>query len=167
MPRKSARKRWCCEDMVSDEDLTEKISELLDKADLTTTTTSLIRKQLEQEFGIDLSDRKSFVREKVDLYLHGHHQNQNEEGEGKEGNGKEEDEQEEPEVAAIDEENENDDEDGEEREAIEAEEEEEDNGGDDDDDDDDNDDEDDKLSFIPERDSRRFQAKLNRAKKER
>ena len=156
--------------MVSDEDLTKKISELLDKADLTTTTTSLIRKQLELEFGIDLNDRKSFVREKVDLYLQRHHQNTEEEEE-KEKGCKEEEETEGAkavvkEEAQVEREEEDGDEEG--REEMELEEEEEDNEDNDDDDDNENDDEEeDRMSFIPERDSRRFQAKINRAKKER
>lgn len=45
---------------------------MLDQADLTTTTTSAIRRQLEQDLGIDLSDKKAFIREQVDLYLQTH-----------------------------------------------------------------------------------------------
>jgi DEK C terminal domain len=36
-----------------------------------TTTEKMIRKQLQQQLGIDLSDRKAFVRSQVELFLSG------------------------------------------------------------------------------------------------
>ncbi|XP_071703028.1 uncharacterized protein [Rutidosis leptorrhynchoides] len=55
--------------MVSDSDLISRLHEYLDTADLTTTTTATVRRQLEQDFEIDLTDKKAFIREQVDLYL--------------------------------------------------------------------------------------------------
>ena len=43
--------------------------EILQTTDLTTTTTSSIWRKLEEEPGIDLTSKKAFVREQVDLYL--------------------------------------------------------------------------------------------------
>jgi len=55
--------------MVSESELIERLREFLRNSDLNTTTTSTVRRQLESDFGIDLSDRKSFIREQVDLFL--------------------------------------------------------------------------------------------------
>lgn len=38
-------------------------------SDLTTTTTGALRRRLEEDFGVDLSDKKAFVREQVDILL--------------------------------------------------------------------------------------------------
>ncbi|GAV89057.1 LOW QUALITY PROTEIN: SWIB domain-containing protein/DEK_C domain-containing protein, partial [Cephalotus follicularis] len=37
--------------------------------DLNVTTTTIVRRRLEEEFGVDLSDKKAFIREHVDLFL--------------------------------------------------------------------------------------------------
>lgn len=55
--------------MVSESELIGRIREFLGSSDLTTTTTSTVRRQLESDFGIDLSDRKAFIREQVDSFL--------------------------------------------------------------------------------------------------
>lgn len=55
--------------MVSESELIDRLREFLRNSDLNTTTTSTVRRQLESDFGIDLSDRKSFIREQVDLFL--------------------------------------------------------------------------------------------------
>ncbi|KAL6543465.1 hypothetical protein OROHE_010087 [Orobanche hederae] len=55
--------------MVSDSDLIARLREFLSQSDLNTTTTAIVRWRLEEDFGLDLSDRKAFIREQVDLYL--------------------------------------------------------------------------------------------------
>jgi len=55
--------------MVSESELIDRLHEFLRNSDLNTTTTSTVRRQLESDFSIDLSDRKSFIREQVDLFL--------------------------------------------------------------------------------------------------
>ncbi|KAL6551980.1 hypothetical protein OROGR_008134 [Orobanche gracilis] len=55
--------------MVSDSDLIARLREFLSQSDLNTTTTAIVRRRLEEDFGLDLSDRKAFIREQVDLYL--------------------------------------------------------------------------------------------------
>ncbi|KAH7280633.1 hypothetical protein KP509_36G006800 [Ceratopteris richardii] len=62
--------------MVTDEEIVMRIIQVLQNADLTTTTTATIRKQLEEDLGIDLTDRKAFIREQVDLYLQAQHEHQ-------------------------------------------------------------------------------------------
>ncbi|XWS29377.1 hypothetical protein CRYUN_Cryun24cG0024300 [Craigia yunnanensis] len=55
--------------MVSESDLITRIREFLKESDLNTTTTAIVRRVLEEDFGIDLSEKKKFIREQVDLYL--------------------------------------------------------------------------------------------------
>lgn len=55
--------------MVSDSELIEKLKEFLRNADLDKTTTGTVRRMLEEDFAIDLSDKKPFIREQVDLFL--------------------------------------------------------------------------------------------------
>ncbi|TKV91199.1 hypothetical protein SEVIR_9G078600v4 [Setaria viridis] len=55
--------------MVSDSELVERLQEVLRSSDLNTTTTAALRRRLEEEFGTDLSHKKAFIREQVDLYL--------------------------------------------------------------------------------------------------
>ncbi|KAI4327489.1 hypothetical protein L6164_019942 [Bauhinia variegata] len=59
--------------MVSESELIGRLREFLRSADLNTTTTATVRRQLENDFGIDLSDRKAFIREQVDLFLQSEH----------------------------------------------------------------------------------------------
>ncbi|XP_044470012.1 upstream activation factor subunit spp27-like [Mangifera indica] len=61
--------------MVSDLELIERLQEFLRNSDLNTTTTGIVRRQLEQDFGVDLSDRKVFIREQVDLFLQSQFEN--------------------------------------------------------------------------------------------
>ncbi|KAG6547525.1 hypothetical protein Mapa_010973 [Marchantia paleacea] len=65
--------------MVSDADIVRRLASFLRKADLSTTTTGVVRKHLEKELGVDLTDRKLFIREQVDLYLEKHQQPEEEE----------------------------------------------------------------------------------------
>ncbi|GLT66214.1 hypothetical protein SLA2020_385930 [Shorea laevis] len=55
--------------MVSDSELIARLREFLRESDLNTTTTAIVRRKLEEDFGVDLSDKKKFIREQVDLYL--------------------------------------------------------------------------------------------------
>lgn len=75
--------------MVSDSELVGRLREFLSTSDLTTTTTASVRRQLEQDFGIDLKNKKAFIREQVDLYLESQQQNE----EDNEGNDEEEEEE--------------------------------------------------------------------------
>ncbi|KAF7828755.1 upstream activation factor subunit spp27-like isoform X1 [Senna tora] len=60
--------------MVSESELIGRLREFLRSSDLNTTTTATVRRQLENDFGIDLSDRKAFIREQVDLFLQTEHE---------------------------------------------------------------------------------------------
>ncbi|XP_054825296.1 upstream activation factor subunit spp27-like isoform X2 [Prosopis cineraria] len=60
--------------MVSESELIGRLREFLRSSDLNTTTTATVRRQLEKDFGIDLSDRKAFIREQVDLFLQSEHE---------------------------------------------------------------------------------------------
>ncbi|CAI0553799.1 unnamed protein product [Linum tenue] len=55
--------------MVSDSELIGRLREFLKNSDLETTTTTIVRRKLEEDFGVDLSDKKGFIREQVDLFL--------------------------------------------------------------------------------------------------
>ncbi|KAG6529679.1 upstream activation factor subunit spp27-like isoform X1 [Zingiber officinale] len=55
--------------MVSDAELVERLREFVRCSDLSTTTTSSVRRRLEEDFGIDLSQKKGFIRDQVDLFL--------------------------------------------------------------------------------------------------
>lgn len=55
--------------MVSDADLVERLREFLRSSDLSTTTTAIVRRRLEADFAVDLTDKKAFIREQVDLFL--------------------------------------------------------------------------------------------------
>ncbi|KAK4360666.1 hypothetical protein RND71_019618 [Anisodus tanguticus] len=68
--------------MVSDSELVGRLREFLSTSDLTTTTTATVRRKLEEDFGIDLSDKKAFIREQVDLYLESQFQENEEEDDG-------------------------------------------------------------------------------------
>ncbi|XP_024463969.2 upstream activation factor subunit spp27 isoform X2 [Populus trichocarpa] len=55
--------------MVSDSDLVARLREILRSSDLDTATASSIRRQLEEDFGVDLSEKKKFIREQIDTFL--------------------------------------------------------------------------------------------------
>ncbi|MFS8033381.1 putative transcription regulator SWI/SNF-BAF60b family [Helianthus anomalus] len=87
--------------MLSDADLTGRLWQLLTTSDLNTTTTASIRRTLEQEFGVDLTDKKAFIRQQIDLYLETQQQNE------EDNNEEEEEEQDEVEEEAEEEEESN------------------------------------------------------------
>ncbi|XWS54843.1 hypothetical protein CRYUN_Cryun10bG0124300 [Craigia yunnanensis] len=55
--------------MVSDSDLVARLREILRDSDLDTATAGTVRRQLEEDFSVDLSDRKGFVRDQIDIFL--------------------------------------------------------------------------------------------------
>lgn len=55
--------------MVSDSQLVGRLREILRVSDLETTTAGGLRRRLEEEFSVDLSGRRVFVREQIDLFL--------------------------------------------------------------------------------------------------
>lgn len=55
--------------MVSDAELAEKVHEFLRGSDLKKTTNNIVITKLESDFGVDLSDKKPFLRNQVDRFL--------------------------------------------------------------------------------------------------
>ncbi|CAN8258817.1 unnamed protein product [Cochlearia groenlandica] len=55
--------------MVTDVDLVTRLREILGSSDLNTATPASVRRQLEADFGVDLSDKKSFIRDQIDSFL--------------------------------------------------------------------------------------------------
>lgn len=55
--------------MVSDLDLVTRLREILRSSDLDTTTPASVRRQLEEDFGVDLADKKGFIRNQIDAFL--------------------------------------------------------------------------------------------------
>ncbi|XP_024021294.1 DNA ligase 1 isoform X2 [Morus notabilis] len=79
--------------MVPDKKLAERLRDILRSSDLDTTTPGSVRRQLEADFGVDLSDRKAFIGEQIDLFLASHMANPQEEEveeDGKEAEAEEE-----------------------------------------------------------------------------
>lgn len=70
--------------MVSESDLLTRLREILSTSDLDTATAGSIRRELEKHFGVDLSDRKAFVRDQIDIYLESKVANPQDEEEGEE-----------------------------------------------------------------------------------
>ncbi|XP_050232474.1 uncharacterized protein LOC126681121 isoform X2 [Mercurialis annua] len=55
--------------MVSDSELVTRLREILQNTDLNTATSGSVRRKLQEDFGVDLSDKKAFIREQIDSYL--------------------------------------------------------------------------------------------------
>ncbi|CAE5967796.1 unnamed protein product [Arabidopsis arenosa] len=55
--------------MVSDLDLVTRLREILGSSDLNTATPASVRRQLEADFGIDLTDKKAYIRDQIDTFL--------------------------------------------------------------------------------------------------
>lgn len=66
--------------MVSDSELAARVHEFLRGSDLKKTTNNIVRRKLEKDFGVDLSDRRPFLREQVDRFLQTQYDNSEEEG---------------------------------------------------------------------------------------
>ncbi|RRT75653.1 hypothetical protein B296_00011125 [Ensete ventricosum] len=56
--------------LMSDAELAERLRGFLWASDLstTTTTTTAVRRRLQDDFGVDISDKKAFIRQQVDLF---------------------------------------------------------------------------------------------------
>ncbi|RXH99784.1 hypothetical protein DVH24_021586 [Malus domestica] len=67
--------------MVSDSELLTRLREILRSSDLDTATAGSVRRKLEADFGVDLSDRKKFIRDQIDIYLETQTKPQGEEAE--------------------------------------------------------------------------------------
>ncbi|CAI9286826.1 unnamed protein product [Lactuca saligna] len=75
--------------MLTDSELLERLHHVLRTSDLDTATPATVRRKMEQDLGIDLSDRKPYIRQQIDLYLEFHYTNDNPEGDAEEsGNAK-------------------------------------------------------------------------------
>uniref|UniRef100_A0A803LNV6 Uncharacterized protein n=1 Tax=Chenopodium quinoa TaxID=63459 RepID=A0A803LNV6_CHEQI len=61
--------------MVSDSELVDRLREILRTSDLNTTTPAAVRRQLQTDFGEDLTDRKKFISQQIDQILHEGHVN--------------------------------------------------------------------------------------------
>ncbi|XP_074308756.1 uncharacterized protein LOC141643474 isoform X2 [Silene latifolia] len=55
--------------MVTEAELASKVHQFLQSSDLKKTTNNIVIKKLEADFGVDLSDKKSFLRHQVDRFL--------------------------------------------------------------------------------------------------
>ncbi|PWA76674.1 DEK, C-terminal [Artemisia annua] len=81
-------------------ELLKHLHNVLKTSDLDTATAATVRRRLEEQLDIDLSDKKTYIRKQIDLYLQSHYNDNNpepekegEEGEEKDlGNVKEEEE---------------------------------------------------------------------------
>ncbi|GAB2227296.1 hypothetical protein Droror1_Dr00009112 [Drosera rotundifolia] len=65
--------------MVTDSELATRLRTHLAAADLSTTTTTILRRKLEHDLGLDLADRKVFLRQQVESFLQNQHENSEEE----------------------------------------------------------------------------------------
>ncbi|GAB4837961.1 hypothetical protein Ancab_027489 [Ancistrocladus abbreviatus] len=101
--------------MVSDTELVDRLYEILRTSDLNITTPGSVRRQLELDFGLDLSHRKPFISQQIDHFLHSFNNhtttttsNRQEEEEEEE----EEEEDDDRKEQAVEEEDDDDDNDG-------------------------------------------------------
>ncbi|KAG0467144.1 hypothetical protein HPP92_018724 [Vanilla planifolia] len=74
--------------MVSEAGLVERLRDILRSSDLSTTTAAIVRRKLEEDFGVDLTEKKMFIREQIDIFLN---ELQEKGGEEEEENGEGED----------------------------------------------------------------------------
>ncbi|OMP02095.1 hypothetical protein COLO4_11352 [Corchorus olitorius] len=79
--------------MVSDSELIARLREFLKESDLNTTSTASVRRRLEEDFEIDLSEKKKFIREQIDIYLQSQFENAEEEEQEEEDENDAEDDQ--------------------------------------------------------------------------
>ncbi|GAB2303464.1 hypothetical protein Dimus_037454 [Dionaea muscipula] len=96
--------------MVSDSELVNRLHEIIRLSDLNTTTPGSVRRQLQTDFGVDLTDRKRFISQQIDEFIQCHMNSTNSskdkkndeyddasdypKGQGEEGEGLDEDEEE-------------------------------------------------------------------------
>lgn len=55
--------------MASEAELVERLRDILRSSDLSTTTAAIVRRKLEADFGVDLSEKKAFIRDQIDIFL--------------------------------------------------------------------------------------------------
>lgn len=67
--------------MVSEEELVQRLRDFLRSSDLSTTTAGIVRRKLEEDFGADLTEKKTFIREQIDIFLGELNENEEEDGE--------------------------------------------------------------------------------------
>ncbi|GAQ79731.1 hypothetical protein KFL_000370050 [Klebsormidium nitens] len=80
--------------MVNDVEIARRVQEKLKTADLQTTTERQLRKQLEEELGVDLTEKKTIIRAEIQKYLDAQQKEEDDD----------DDDEEEEESAAVDEE---------------------------------------------------------------
>ncbi|KAH9620846.1 hypothetical protein KSS87_011828 [Heliosperma pusillum] len=73
--------------MVEESELVNRLRDILRKSDLNTTSAGAVRRQLESDFGVDLSDRKKFISQLIDDIIQGEQEEVKEEEEEDEGEG--------------------------------------------------------------------------------
>ncbi|KAK8964309.1 hypothetical protein KSP40_PGU005066 [Platanthera guangdongensis] len=55
--------------MASEAELVDRLRDILRSSDLSTTTAAIVRRKLETDLGVDLSEKKAFIREQIDIFL--------------------------------------------------------------------------------------------------
>ncbi|KAM0012906.1 putative transcription regulator SWI/SNF-BAF60b family [Helianthus debilis subsp. tardiflorus] len=70
--------------MLTDSELLQHLHDVLRTSDLDTATGATVRRRLEDELGVDLSDRKPYIRQQIDLYLQSRYTDGNTDGGGDE-----------------------------------------------------------------------------------
>ncbi|KAL9238161.1 hypothetical protein vseg_012626 [Gypsophila vaccaria] len=70
--------------MVEESELVNRLREILSKSDLNTTSAGAVRRQLETDLGLDLSDRKKFISQLIDDVIQEQHNAAHQEDEGDE-----------------------------------------------------------------------------------
>nr|GEW16774.1 hypothetical protein [Tanacetum cinerariifolium]GEW16775.1 hypothetical protein [Tanacetum cinerariifolium] len=90
--------------MLTDSELLKHLHNVLKTSDLDTATAATVRRRLEEQLDIDLSEKKTYIRKQIDLYLQSHYTNDN----NNDGN-KDDDEEEEKDLGNVKEEEIDDD----------------------------------------------------------
>ncbi|GJW87160.1 upstream activation factor subunit spp27-like protein isoform X3 [Tanacetum coccineum] len=68
--------------MLTDSELLKHLHNVLKTSDLDTATAATVRRRLEEQLDIDLSEKKTYIRKQIDLYLQSHHTNDNNNNDG-------------------------------------------------------------------------------------
>ncbi|KAI0501526.1 hypothetical protein KFK09_016471 [Dendrobium nobile] len=70
--------------MASEAELVQRLRDFLRISDLSTTTAAIVRRKLEEDFGVDLTEKKTFIREQIDIFLGELNENEEEDVEAEE-----------------------------------------------------------------------------------
>ncbi|KAK1417479.1 hypothetical protein QVD17_26607 [Tagetes erecta] len=70
--------------MLTDSELLQRLHDVLRTSDLDSATGATVRRRLEHELGVDLSDKKPYIRQQIDLYLQSHYADGYHDGGGEE-----------------------------------------------------------------------------------